>query len=173
MTNTLFPGRRNYTGPKSGPFSLLHHGKLWEWSHDVTERTDYIRREKLKHERATRLYNIMHLGGCAAFKDKAYAARDKAYAAWIKACAARDKAYAARDKADAAWIKACAARDKADAAWIKACAARDKADAAWVKAHPNADAEILAYITTHIPDCAWNGTELVFTAAIAKARGET
>ena len=138
MTNTLFPGRRNYTGPKSGPFSLLHHGKLWEWSHDVTERTDYIRREKLKHERATRLYNIMHLGGCAAFKDKAYAARDKA-----------------------------------DAAWIKACAARDKADAAWVKAHPNADAEILAYITTHIPDCAWNGTELVFTAAIAKARGET
>lgn len=24
------------------------------------------------------------------------------------------------------------------------------------------DAEILAYIKTHIPDCAWNGTTLVF-----------
>ena len=25
------------------------------------------------------------------------------------------------------------------------------------------DAEIFAYISTNIPDCAWNGTELVFT----------
>ena len=40
-----------------------------------------------------------------------------------------------------------------------------KAWATWSEAHPDADAKILAYIKKHIPDCAWNGRELVFSRA--------
>ena len=148
MTNKLFPGRPNYTGPKSGPFGLLHHRKLWEWSHDVTERVDYIRREKPENELSIRLHNMIYLGGCPVFKGRAWADYLNTWAAW-------DKAEAAWDKAWADWIKA-------EAAWIKAGADYLKAGADWGKAHPNADAKILAYIRKHIQDCAWDGGELVF-----------
>jgi len=38
-------------------------------------------------------------------------------------------------------------------------------DAEYFAKHAPLDAEILAYIKRHIPDCDWNGTELVFPPA--------
>ena len=35
MTNTLFPGRPNYTGPTSGEFGLVHHDLLHEYSEEL------------------------------------------------------------------------------------------------------------------------------------------
>lgn len=62
--NTIFPGRPNYTSPRTGWFGLLHHEILCEESHDVMERVDYVRRNKPENEVATRLWNMIYLGGC-------------------------------------------------------------------------------------------------------------
>lgn len=64
MTNILFPGRPEYTGPTAGMFGLLHHDMLVESSHDVTERVAYVRDSKPAHELAIRLHNMIYLGGC-------------------------------------------------------------------------------------------------------------
>jgi len=66
MTNTLFPGRPDYTGPTSGMFGLLHHDTLVESSHDVMERVKYVRARKPKDEIAIRLHNMIYLGDCPA-----------------------------------------------------------------------------------------------------------
>ena len=42
--------------------------------------------------------------------------------------------------------------------WAK----RDALDAYYRAKRAPLDAEILSYIKSHIPDCAWNGSELVF-----------
>ena len=101
-TNTLFPGRPNYTGPTVGWFGLLHHDLLIEKSHDVLERVAYVRDRKPQREIATRLHNMIYIGEVGAAYDAA--------------------------------------------------------------AKPARDA-VLAYIKTHIPDCAWDGRELVFPNA--------
>ena len=41
--NTLFPGRPDYTGPTIGWFGLLHHDTIFEQSHNVNERIEYVR----------------------------------------------------------------------------------------------------------------------------------
>ena len=61
MSNTLFPGRDNYTGPTTGWFGLLHHDTLCEESHNVMERVAYVKREKPKSEIAIRLHNMIYL----------------------------------------------------------------------------------------------------------------
>lgn len=66
IKNTLFPGRHNYSGPTQGWFGFLHHAQLCEKSHDVNERIAYVKREKPKNEVATRLHNMIYLGGCEA-----------------------------------------------------------------------------------------------------------
>ena len=140
-TNTLFPGRPNYVGPTKGWFGLLHHEVLCEESHDVMERVDYVKREKPNHEIAIRLHNMIYLGGCEAMDKRAaldadYKAKCGAlYADYEAKCAPLDADYEAK-------------RDPLDADYKAKC------DALY--------AEILAYIKQHIPDCAWNGKELVF-----------
>lgn len=69
--NTLFPGRPDYVGPTTGMFGLLHHEILCESSHDVMERVAYVRREKSRNEVATRLHNMIYLGGCEAAAKRA------------------------------------------------------------------------------------------------------
>lgn len=165
MTNKLFPGRPNYTGPKSGPFGLLHHSELWESSHDVTERVDYVQREKPEHERAIRLHNMIYLGGCSVFKTKAWADWDKARADWDKARVDWDKAWADYNKAGVDLRRAWADLDKTVVDWDKARANLDKAEANWNKVNPDANAKILTYIKERIPDCAWDGKELIFPEA--------
>ena len=66
IENTLFPGRYNYTGPTRGWFGFVHHGKLCEQSHDINERIAYVKRAKPKNEVASRLHNMIYLGGCEA-----------------------------------------------------------------------------------------------------------
>ena len=54
--------------------------------------------------------------------------------------------------------------------WLGGCEAEAKItvlDADYEAKRAPLDAEILAYIKTHIPDCAWNGTELVFPVEAA------
>ena len=119
MTNTLFPGRPDYTGPVTGLFGLLHHDTLTESSHDVMERVSYVKEHKSRHEVEIRLHNMIYLGNCPAA-----AKRDSLDADYEAKCAPLNADYQAK------------------------CAPLD--------------AEILAYIKTHIPDCVWNGHELVF-----------
>ena len=59
--NTLFPGRPDYVGPTTGWFCLLHHTMLYEHSHDVMERVEYVKSKKPRHEVATRLHNMIYL----------------------------------------------------------------------------------------------------------------
>ena len=59
--NIPFPGRANYTGPLAGYFTFVHHGVLFEYSHNIQERVTYILERKPKYERATRLRHLMWL----------------------------------------------------------------------------------------------------------------
>jgi hypothetical protein len=71
MTNTLFPGRPDYTGPLTGTFGLLHHEQLCENSRDVGERVDYVKRHKPVNEVDIRLHNMIYLGDCPAAAKRA------------------------------------------------------------------------------------------------------
>jgi len=51
---------------------------------------------------------------------------------------------------------------KRDALYADYEAKRDALDADYKAKRAPLDADILAFIRTHIPDCAWNGRELVF-----------
>jgi len=53
--NTHHCGRPNYIGPTEGNFGFLHHDTAWEYSHNVIERVDYVRRRKPAHEIQVRL----------------------------------------------------------------------------------------------------------------------
>ena len=123
------PGLPNYVGPKTGIFHALHHEVLVEYSHDVMERVDYVRKNQPKSELAVRLNNMLYL------PPDRFPEVYKAYAEW--------------DKADAEWDKADAERDKAYAEW-------DKADAELDKAYAEATLRVLAYVREMIPDSAWD-----------------
>ena len=134
--NTLFPGLPDYTGPKNGLFTLLHHeGPLAEWSSNIQERIDYINKHKPKSEIDIRLRHIVYIPKGAIPELN-------------KACSELNKAYLEYDKA----------RSELD----KACSEYDKARSEWYKARSEFDKEILAYLRKHVPDCRWNGRELEF-----------
>ena len=141
MTNTLFPGRPDYTGPVTGLFGLLYHDTLVESSHDVMERVSYVKEHKPRHEIEIRLHNMIYLGNCPAASKCAplYAdyqtKSDSLKADYLAKCAPLDADY----------------QTKSDSLYADCKAER-----------ASLDAEILAYIKTHIPDCVWNGHELVF-----------
>ena len=140
VKNTLFPGRPNYTGPTKGWFGFLHHEQLCEQSHDVNERIRYVKREKPKNEVAIRLHNMIYLGGCEATTKF-----DALYADYKIKRVMMDCAYTAKD-----------------ALYTTYEAKHDALYADYKIKHDALDAEILAYIKSNIPDCAWNGKTLVF-----------
>ena len=163
VKNTLFPGRPNYTGPTKGWFGFLHHERLCEQSHDVNERIHYVKREKPKNEVAIRLHNMIYLGGCEATTkfDTLYAdykikrvMMDGAY------MVDRDALYATYTAKDADYTTYKMA--KLDALYATYRAKRDALYATYRAKRDALDAEILAYIKSNIPDCAWNGKKLVF-----------
>src|ERR1035437_10124714 len=78
MTNKLFPGRPDYTGPTKGWFGLLHHDELVEHSWDVTERVRYVRNIKPTKEVGIRLHNMIYLGGCKTVVKRDALANDTA-----------------------------------------------------------------------------------------------
>ena len=158
VKNTLFPGRPNYTGPTKGWFGFLHHEQLCEQSHDVNKRIHYVKREKPKNEVAIRLHNMIYLGGCEATtkRDALYA--DAVYATYQMArFGSRYTDYLASH--DALYTTYEAKHDALYAAYTVKC---DALYAARAVKRDALDAEILAYIKSNIPDCAWNGKKLVF-----------
>ena len=163
--NTLFPGRPDYVGPTTGWFALLHHDTLFEGSHNVNERIAYVRSNKPENEVALRLHNMVYLGAVADVCAKC-APLDADYQA---KCAALYTDYQAkRDALDADYR---AKRDALDALDADYWAKRDALDADyrakrdalyadyWAK-RDALDAEVLAYVRSVVPDCAWNGTKL-------------
>ena len=173
IPNTLFPGRPNYVGPTVGWFSMLHHDSdLVEYSHDVMERVAYVKRNKPKNEVAIRLHNMIYLGDrgeayaakCADYEAKRTVLRvdyeAKLNALYADYVAARAPLYADYEAKHAPLDADYAA--KRDALYAD-YAAKLNALRADYKAKLNAlRAEILAYIKTEIPDCAWDGHQLVF-----------
>ena len=156
--NIMFPGRPNYTGPTSGLFGLLHHDQLCESSDNVMERVAYVQHNKPESEIATRLHNMIYLGGCPA--EAKYAKLDADYKAKRDALDADYEAK--RDALDADYKAKRAPLDADYEARLVPLDADYKAkrDALY--------AEILVYIKRHIPDCAWRDGGLVFPA---EARG--
>ena len=154
IINDKFPGRSDYVGPKVGWFGLLHHGILFEESHDVMERIDYVGREKPKGEIAIRLHNMIYLGAVA----DTCAKRAPLYADYQAKRNALDADYKAKRAPLYADYQA-----KCDALYADYQAKRAPLYADYEAKRDALYAEIFAYISTNIPDCAWNGTELVFT----------
>ena len=159
--NELFPGRPDYVGPPKGYFAFLHHEQLFEKSHDVMERVAYVKREKPDHEIPTRLHNMIYLpfmtdALCADYKAK----RDTLYADYEAKRATLDADYAAKRTTLYADYAAKLAPLYADYE-----AKRTTLCADYKAKRDTLDADILAFVRQHIPDCAWNGHELVFPEA--------
>jgi len=148
--NTLFPGLHNYKGKTKGFFTLPHHKEhLIEWSYNIIERIDYINREKSKGEREIRLRHIVYVP--ASLIPMKF---QKARGAYYRARGACDKARAAWDRAWEAYGRAREAYDRAMADYDKARAACDK------------NKTLLKYLHKNVPDCKWNGKEIVFTPSL-------
>ena len=174
VKNTLFPGRSNYTGPTRGWFAFLHHDKLFEWSHDIYERIGYVKRQKPKNEVAIRLHNMIYLGGCEAMAKRAqldadYEAKraqlDADYEAKLAPLyadyrAKRAPLYADYEAKHASLVADYEAKRASLYADYEAKRATLYADYEAKRASLNA--EILAYIKLKSPNCAWDGTTLVF-----------
>ena len=145
--NELFPGRPDYVGPTKGYFALLHHEQLFEKSHDVMERVAYVKRDKPDHEIPTRLYNMIYLPFMT----------DDLYADYKAKRAPLDVDYKTKLAPLYADYKAKLATLDADyEAKLATLYADYKAKLAPL------DVDILAFVRLHIPDCAWNGRELIF-----------
>ena len=134
--NTLYPGRPKYEGPTEGIFGLVHHDMLFEPSHDIMERVDYIKINKPKGEIKTRLHCLVYLP-----PERLPINRDEAWKAYVEAWKAYVEAWKAYDEAGKARDEAGKARDEA---W-KACTP-----------------EVEELIKELVPDCPWDGERLVF-----------
>ena len=147
--NTIFCGRPNYTGPTIGWFAALHHSILVEWSYNVMERVGYVSHEKPKHERATRLWNMMYIGEHGAAYDEASLPARAAYAEAIRP--AKASYYEAMRTAEAAYDEA-----------------MRTAMAAYHEKMRTAQVPVLSYIRQHIPDFPWDEAEGVMIFPEAK-----
>ena len=156
MSNTLFPGRPNYAGPTKGHFAFVHHGVLFEYSHDIWERIAYIKAHKPLNERATRLEHLMYLDPAKidlAACEEARWACGKAHTAYRKSLIERGKLWMAHDKTvyGEAW-----------AVYGKARTAHHKAEVTYEEAQTAAIPTVLAYVNKYFPGHKWNGRTLVF-----------
>jgi hypothetical protein len=167
--NKLFPGRPNYTGPTSGWFGLLHHDLLYEESHDVHERVEYVKKNKPEQEVETRLHNMIFIDPVLcpsvltnkAKREPLYAdyeaKRKPLYADYKAKCALLYADYEAKRKPLYADYEAKRKPLEADYK-----AKRKPLEADYKAKCAPLDVKIEQYIRSQIPDCAWNGTNLVF-----------
>jgi len=93
MKNTIYPLKPNYTGPTKGWFAWLHHDTVLEWSDNVIERTDYVFKNKPKHEMKARTEHMIVIPD--EFIPKSL----------VRAREAWEKAWEARENAQEAWEK--------------------------------------------------------------------
>ena len=143
--NLLFPGRPDYQGPTKGFFGLLHHDKLFEHSHNVLKRVEYVKNEKPKNKIAIRLHNMIYLGDDYNSKLKSL---DDNYYAKLKSFQNdyNSKLKSLDDDYDA---KLKSLDDDYDAKL------KPLDDDYYAKLKP-LDDKVLKYIKQHIPNCAWN-----------------
>ncbi len=149
----------------TGMFWHIHHNVLCEWSDNIKERIEYIKKEKPKNEIKERLRLMQPVKGKLPDEFiEANKARNEAYKAWDKANKAWDKAYTARNEAYKAWDKANKAWDKANKAWDKANKARNEAYTALKEAYKKHKTEIEALHKQECPNCScsWDGKQIYF-----------
>ena len=149
MKNTIYPLKPNYTGPTKGWFAWLHHDTVLEWSDNVIERTDYVFKNKPKHEMKARTEHMIVIPDefIPKFLEKAWEAWEKARG---EAWEAGEKARGAREAEEKAWE----AREEAlDKAWE----ARENAQEAWEKTWEKAakNPRIIKYLKENTP-YAWS-----------------
>ena len=175
--NVLFPGRPNYVGPTSGWFGLLHHSELFETSHDVSERIDYVKANKPKAEVAIRLRNMVYLGAiastcakCAPLYADYEAERAPLLADYNAKCAPLDADYLAKRApllADFEATKRAPLLADFEAKRVPLLAdyqaKRVSLYADYQAKRAPLLAEVLAYIRSVMPDCTWNGKKLTGT----------
>ena len=59
--NILYPLKPNYKGKTKGWFCFLHHDTVLEYSHNVKERTAYVRKNKSKGEMKARREHMISI----------------------------------------------------------------------------------------------------------------
>jgi len=143
---------------KQGLYWHVHHGILIEWCYNYDERVNFIRTDKPKNERATRLRLFKPVTGTLPKEVmKAGKAYDKTRGAYDKVLKACDKAWKACRKARKACPKVAEARSKARKAYDKAWEVCEKAGDALDKALLNNMPMIKKLHTKECPRCPWNG----------------
>ena len=141
--NKRYPGRPNYTGPKSGFFLLPFHSDLVMWMPDIFDRLNTIYMTKPQNEFAWRRHCMVY-------------GRPKELPTVVVA------ALAVYRKATVAYRKAFTARRKDSTVWKKSYAAQWKAYAAFSHVLITHYKPLTALLTKYVPDHTWNGKELVF-----------
>ncbi len=147
--NLLYPGRPNYEGPVQGLFGLLHHDTLVEWSHDVMERVEYVKREKPKNEVKIRLWNMCYLD-----KERLPKEIVEAEKTWEEA----EKTW---EEAKKTWTKAWETWEEAEKTFGEAEKTSDEACNTYYEILQSLSPQLLTLIKELVPDTAWNGEELV------------
>ena len=148
--NKRYPGRPNYTGPKSGFFLLPFHSDLVMWMPDILNRLNTIYITKPRNEIARRRHCMVYVR-----PKELPTAVVATLAAFRKPCAAHLKAYVA-------YREAYAAQSKDNIVWEKASAAYQKAYADFSEVLITHNKPLTALLTKYVRDHTWNGKKLVF-----------
>ncbi len=149
--NLLYPGRPNYEGPIQGFFGLLHHSVIAEWSHNVMERVEYVKRYKAENEVEIRLWHMCYLSEERLPKEFVEA--------W-KTCVEARKNYL---KAGKTYREAGKTYREAGKTYREAEKACGEAVKTYYKTLKTFSPHLLNLIKELVPDTTWNGEELVFT----------
>lgn len=143
--NIMFPGRENYTGPKTGCFSFLHHREVCEMSDNVMERVQYVGVTKPMNEIAIRLHNMMYLDPVMCPAVINYKLQYAAFKNHIHSLDVRFLDESGR-----------AQNTKAiDLLWDTYVENWNTCNKDFHDEIKPLELEILTYIRSHIPDCAW------------------
>ncbi len=175
--NLLYPGRPNYKGPTKGVFGLLHHDILVEWSHNVMERVEYVKRYKAENEVEIRLWNMCYLSEERLPKElmaaekifgEAEKTHEEAIKAYEEAWKTYDKAGKTYEEAGKTYVeaktfvKAWKTREEAIKTFRETWKTHREAEKTYNKILKSSSPQILNLIKELVPDTVWNGKELVF-----------
>ena len=142
--NKRYPGRPNYTGPKSGFFLLPFHADIVTWMPDIFSRLETIDKIKPQNEIAWRRHCMVYVRPSELPPKVA------------TACKAYNKALRKRLGVKGG-ISA--------AEYNKRCAACRRALQHWVRVGIVYEKLLTALLTKHVPGHTWNGRELVLPKA--------
>jgi uncharacterized protein with PIN domain len=184
MANDLYPGLPDYVGPTKGWFTLLHHAaEPYEYSDDVIERITYIKENKPQNEVAIRLRHIVYvsadrpplLAEYGRVTTQAWAEYGRVTTqAWAEYGRVKAQAWAEYGRvttpalAEYQRIKAPALAEYQrvnDQAWAEYGRVKAPAWAEYQRVKAPALAAITEHLKSLIPDCKWDGTQIVFAEA--------